>query len=397
MRLHTIIVPDEFGDWEFGLILVDEGSLYIDDKLLMDNSTDQLDGDLFFGNGTREEKGTIRLEKDKEYHLHIDFNNHNLVFFTIVFTIVRGFQIGRLEEASAIGKLVQDAVDLAARSEAVILTAGLTSDYAEEGFDRAQMRLPPGVDDMISRVLKANSNSNVVVKSGVQREMPWIDQATSGIQAFFGGNDQGNGLASVLFGEHNPSSKLPLTFPEQLEDFPSHPFFPGKKGISFYNEDVFVGYRHFVTRPTLPVIGSFGFGLSYTTFQLGEASKPIVDISTTEQTINVAIEIPVTNTGKVAAGEVVQCYIAAPSCPVPRPAYELGGFSKVYLQPGETKMAKISLDRGAFSYWETQLGGEGRWSVVDGEYKLLFGTSSTDLPVSSIVEVESGFTWRGIE
>jgi beta-glucosidase len=196
-------------------------------------------------------------------------------------------------------------------------------------------------------------------------------------------------LAAVLFGEHNPSSKLPVTFRDRVEDFPSHPFYPGKGGRAFYNEDIFIGYRS----STHQSFGAFGFGLSYTTFNIGEPTQPEVDQSTSDARVNVSLRVPVTNTGERQGAEVVQCYISAPKGNLPRPTIELAAFAKVKLQPGETKSPQLRFDRAAFSYWDTN---RDSWYVEAGRYTLRIGNASNALSVSVTIDVREGFSWRGL-
>jgi len=167
--------------------------------------------------------------------------------------------------------------------------------------------------------------------------MPWISEASTIVQAFFGGNETGNAIADVLFGKINPSSKLPVTFPAKLEDFPSHEGF-GQAIDTIYNEGIKVGYRYFDRAGGPRSLFPFGFGLSYTEFRFGNLTvKPTADYGA-------SVEVDVTNVGQVAGGEAVQVYVHDVSARVERPEVELKGFTKVFLEPGETKRAKVSLD-----------------------------------------------------
>lgn len=204
---------------------------------------------------------------------------------------------------------------------------------------------------------------------------------------FFGGNEAGSGLAAVLFGDHNPSSKLPVTFREKTQDFPCHPYYPGTRGQAIYNEDIFVGYRS-----QNPSIGAFGFGLSYTTFDIRDP-VPSLRHSSKDRSITIELSVSVKNTGSRPGAEVVQAYISAPKSDLPKAEIELAGFVKVSLEPGEEQSAKISFDRGAFSYWDVS---EDSWVVDAGEYTLRIGNSSDSLPLSLCVTIEEGFKWRGL-
>lgn len=253
---------------------------------------------------------------------------------------------------------------------------------------------------MISKVLDANSNAIVVIQSGTQCEMPWIAKAPALVQAFYGGNETGTGIASLLFGKHCPSSKLSLTFPERLEDVPSHPFFPGRDGHAFYNEEVFVGYRGMMSKP---LIGCFGHGLSYTTFSLDKPKVGKVNVDVSKKTISLKVDDDVKNTGdKFTGAEIVQCYISPPKdTPLPRPERELAGFARIELKPGESGTASMELERGAFSYFHPlkrldESAEDGCWVVQPGKYTIHIGTSLMDIKYSEEVNIEKGFHWMGL-
>ena len=212
---------------------------------------------------------------------------------------------------------------------------------------------------------------------------------SSDIQAFYGGNESGNGLAAVLFGEHNPSSKLPVTFRDTLEQFPSHPFFPGRGSAAFYNEDIFAGYRSLQH----PFLAEFGHGLSYTTFKIHQPNKPQINRSTAKKVLDVSISVSVTNTGKMAGAEVVQCYITPPTGDFVRPNIELAAFAKIHLDPQQSGSVTLKMDRGCFSFWNPD---EDHWEVAKGKYILRIGNSSASLPLLVDLEIGDAFTWRGL-
>lgn len=197
--------------------------------------------------------------------------------------------------------------------------------------------------------------------------------------------------------QHNPSSKCPVTFPLKLEDFPSHPFYPGKNDIAVYNEDVFVAYRHFVT-VNKPVLAAFGFGLSYTTFDIGKPQLGKLDLSKSKKSIKQTLTVQVTNSGNRDGAEVVQCYIESTKSSVPRPRLELAAFAKIELAAGASGEVSLKLERDAFSYWDDNRdvnGLIGAWVVEAGKYLVHVGNSSVDLPHVVEVELAKGFLWRG--
>jgi beta-glucosidase len=204
-------------------------------------------------------------------------------------------------------------------------------------------------------------------------------------------------IGDILFGHANPSAKLPVSFAHRLEDNPSHPFYPGPHGKSLYQEDIFVGYRGLAMRST-PVLGCFGHGLSYTTFNVSNARNGVQNVEVDRKSVSIEVEVDVQNTGNDRPGaEVVQVYVKPPSTTaVPRPARELADFQKVHLAPGESKAAKFKLERDALSYWFSVSETEGHWKVDAGKYEIEFGTSSEDIKQVLVVNIETGFEWQGL-
>ena len=204
----------------------------------------------------------------------------------------------------------------------------------------------------------------------------------------------------MVFGDADPSGRLPTTFPDRLEHNPSYGNFPGEAGQVRYGEGVLVGYRWYDAR-ALPTSFPFGHGLSYTTFSLGEPRLPITGVGAGELEAGdtVAVSVDVTNTGTRRGAEVVQCYVAPRDPAVTRPPKELKAFAKVWLDPGATTTVSLELGARAFAYWQptadrpvddpasaaipmfvTPEGQPAGWRVDPGTYDILIGSSSADLP-----------------
>lgn len=299
-----------------------------------------------------------------------------------------GVKTGRdLTDKRSQAELIKEAVELAKNSDFVIFVGGLNkSDFQDsEGNDRKDMGLPYHQDELISALAKANKNFTVVLVSGNAVEMPWVKEVPSIVQAWYLGSESGHALASVLAGDANPSGKLPFTFPVKLEDNSAHQLgeYPGNKEelaqgkgkdqqnpINIkYNEGIFVGYRWHDTKNIKPLF-SFGHGLSYTTFEIGQA-KADKAVITEDETIT--FTIPVKNTGKKAGAEVVQLYIRDVKSSLPRPLKELKGFEKIYLNPGEQKVVTITIDRSALSFFDPV---KHDWVAEPGDFEALIGNSS---------------------
>lgn len=284
-------------------------------------------------------------------------------------------------------ELTKEAVELAKNSDFVIFVGGLNkSDFQDsEGNDRKDMGLPYHQDELISALAKANKNFTVVLVSGNAVEMPWVKEVPSIVQAWYLGSESGHAIASVLAGDANPSGKLPFTFPVKLKDNSAHQLgeYPGNKEelaqgkgkdqqnpINIkYNEGIFVGYRWHDTKNIKPLF-SFGHGLSYTTFEIGQA-KADKAVITEDETIT--FTIPVKNTGKRAGAEVVQLYIRDVKSSLPRPLKELKGFEKIYLNPGEQKEVTITIDKSALSFFDPV---KHDWVAEPGDFEALIGNSS---------------------
>ena len=200
------------------------------------------------------------------------------------------------------------------------------------------------------------------------------------LYAWFAGQEIGNALADLIFGDFSPSGKLPTTFPRRLGDTPAFNNYPGERGEVVYGEGLFVGYRYYDSRALSPAF-CFGHGLSYTTFEYGPVSlgkdRYGGDANAQEP---VEFDINVTNSGLVAGAEVVQVYVSDPVCSVTRPPKELRAFQKVLLQPGETKRLHFTLASRALAFWDVS---RSDWTVETGEFLLHVGSSSADIRSSA--------------
>jgi beta-glucosidase len=213
--------------------------------------------------------------------------------------------------------------------------------------------------------------------SGSAVAMPFVDKVGAIVQAWYLGSEAGNALADVLTGKVCPSGKLPFTFPCEMADGPLKTVeqYPGvqvaeKRWQSYYTEGIYVGYRWYEAQKVKPLF-PFGYGLSYTTFEYGQA---IASSKTMGRTLK--IKVPVTNTGKVTGAEVVQLYLQDVEASVDRPIKELKGFEKVYLEPGQTRTVEFVIDREDLSFFDAD---RHEWVVEPGEFKALIAASSDDI------------------
>jgi beta-glucosidase len=273
------------------------------------------------------------------------------------------------------GDLAERAVTAARSADAVVYIGGLNHDpgYDCEGSDRKDMKLPYGQDELIQKIVAANPKT-VVVLVGTMVEMDrWLDKVPALIQAWYPGMEGGNALARVLFGDANPSGKLPATFPKILVDSPAHALgsYPGTNGTVTYSEGLLVGYRWFDTKDIDPQF-PFGFGLSYTTFKYSNLKL----IPGTNLVVTAQFEVK--NTGDLPGGEVAQLYIHQKKPGLPRPERELKGFQKVFLKAGESKIVSIPLNTAAFAFYDDR---RKSWVAEKDTFTIAVGGSSRNLPL----------------
>lgn len=283
-----------------------------------------------------------------------------------------------LDDAAQDPALTEQAVTAAQQADVVLLFLGLPAAYESEGFDRTTLDIPAKQVEVLDAVAAANPNVAVVLSNGSVVSLPWQGRAKAILETWLLGQAGGAALADVIFGDETPSGKLAQTIIDDVNDDPSAMNWPGEEGRVDYGEGVFVGYRYYDTfrkQVTYP----FGYGLSYATFDVHDATVAKTGPRTAEVTVTV------TNTSDVAGAETVQVYVAPPKAKVARPVHELKGFAKVALEPGESKNVAIALDDRAFAYWSERFDD---WHVEGGTYTVEVGVSSRDIISRFGVEID---------
>lgn len=283
-----------------------------------------------------------------------------------------------LDDAAQDPALTEQAVTAAQQADVVLLFLGLPAAYESEGFDRTTLDIPAKQVEVLDAVAAANPNVAVVLSNGSVVSMPWRGRAKAILETWLLGQAGGAALADVIFGDETPSGKLAQTIIDDVNDDPSAMNWPGEEGRVDYGEGVFVGYRYYDTfrkQVTYP----FGYGLSYATFDVHDATVAKTGPRAAEVTVTV------TNTSDVAGAETVQVYVAPPKAKVARPVHELKGFAKVALEPGESKNVTIALDDRAFAYWSERFDD---WHVEGGTYTVEVGVSSRDIVSRIDVEID---------
>jgi beta-glucosidase len=277
------------------------------------------------------------------------------------------------------GTWVDAAVEQRARSvDAVVLAVGFDANSELEDWDRT-FALPPGQNELIRKIAAANRNVVVVLTSGGAVDMNgWLEGVPALLQAWYPGQEGGTAIAEILFGDVNPSGRLPATFERRFEDNPTAANYYPQPGTNrvLYKEGVFVGYRGYEKNGTPPLF-PFGHGLSYTTYEykdLKVVSRPAA-VKTGRETLY-EVTFTVTNTGQRTGAAVPQVYVADGHSRIPRPPKELKGFAKILLQPGETQAVALPLDARAFAYYHAQ---SKRWRAEAGTFGILVGSSSAQI------------------
>ena len=295
-----------------------------------------------------------------------------------------GVSVGRsLYDTRTPSQLTDEAVEKAKQADVVIFFGGLNkAGYQDsEGHDRQQYGLPYGQDELIKALVEANPRLVYVNISGNCVAMPWLDKVPAVVQRWFIGSEAGNAIASVLFGDVNPSGKLPFTWYASLNQCGAHALntYPGtwREGHQIideeYKEGIFVGYRWTDRLKKEKPLFPFGHGLSYTTFEIGNLTADKKQMSADE---TITFTVDVTNTGSCAGAETVQLYIRDKKCSLERPYKELKGFQKVSVPSGATRQVSITIDKSALSFYDDRVG---EWVAEPGDFEALVGTSSADI------------------
>jgi beta-glucosidase len=354
----------ESGPYELALQGLGEGNgsrVFVDDKLVIDN---------------------WKIARALQPHVTLQFaaGPHKVVVEDFQSSGIGGtIRVGIVDQR----KLVSEAAKtLAAKADLIVIAAGFDPDSESEGADRT-FDLPFGQEELIRELSAANSKTVVAVTSGGNVDPSnWLDHVPAYVELWYPGEQGGTALAEVLFGAVNPSGRLPATFERRREDNPTFAnYYPeGNSKRVIYKEGVFVGYRgyeHNGVKPLFP----FGYGLSYTTFNYANFSvAPAAGSPDSLYTVS----FDITNAGDRAGADVAQVYVMDDHSKIARPAKELKGFSKVLLQPGETRHVSINLDARAFAYFDPAAK---QWRITPGTFGILVGRSSREILLKGSVAV----------
>lgn len=356
VRWTGFLIPDKTGTYSLGTFSDDGSRVWLDDKLVIDNGGEHGPGAVM-----RE----IPLVGSRRYRIRIDY-----------------FQAGGQAEMRLIWSKpyqenppwIQGAVRTAKSADAAVVVVGTNHAWDTEGSDKPNLNLMGDQARLISAVAKANPHTIVVLLNGSAVVMdPWLAHVPAVVEAWYPGMEGGQSIASVLFGDVNPSGRLPITFPKRTADVPAlaNGDYPPKDGVLRYDEGILMGYRWYDTKHVEPLF-PFGFGLSYTRFAYS-------GLHITKTGNGAHVSLRVRNTGRRAGKEVVELYLSDGHAPVLRPEKELKAFAKVDLKPGQATHVSFDLDPRAFAYYNVAKKG---WTIAPGRFRILVGSSSRDVKLS---------------
>lgn len=339
----------ESGKYQLGLQGNDGFRLFLDGKMIVDRWEK-----LSYSTQTAE----VNFTKNKEYDLKVEFReNRGEAHIELIWNY--GIPDGQ--------KDFDEALKLAEEVDHIIITAGI---HEGEFQDRSSLSLPGNQEEFIHRVSKLNKPTTVVLIGGSAiKTTSWKDEVGAILDVWYPGEQGGNAIAKVLFGIESPSGKLPITFPVEEGQLPlSYNHHPTGRGNDYYDLS---------GEPLYP----FGFGLSYTTFEISDLKLDKIKYTENETVI---AKVNVKNTGSTNGSEVVQLYVKDVLASVSRPVIELKGFQKVYLKPGESKQVTIELPIKELKFLDEKM----NWTVERGTYRIMVGNSSKNLPLKQNIEVQ---------
>ncbi len=371
-RVTMPFIPSISGEHLFGLTNAGLARLQLDGQTVLNNWEAFVPGTSYFGMGSVEKIHKAHLATGGQHELQVEF----------------GVNAGRPFGAVRLGvvpPLGDNAVELAAqaarKAQAVLVFVGLNADWESEGHDRQHMDLPDRQNELVSAVASQNPSTVVIVNAGAPVTMPWIEEVAAVMHVWYPGQEYGNAVTDLLFGEANPAGRLPITFPKRLQDTPAFTNYPGQGGQVRYGEGIFVGYRYYDFKDVEPLF-PFGHGLSYTSFAYSDLQIVAVEKEAASAFLISAI---VKNIGAFKGDEVVQLYVGPHTQSTSRPPKELKGFIRVTLAPGAESHVEFQISARDLAFYDVRTGG---WKAVAGTYTARLGASSRDIRLAGAIQLE---------
>ncbi|MDN3651591.1 glycoside hydrolase family 3 C-terminal domain-containing protein [Thalassotalea ponticola] len=366
VQMSATIKPFQSGTHTVNIKYRGNLAIYINDKLLFEQPTTTF----------TETSVDIDLDHSQSYNIVIEHDSQS------------DFVIG-LDDPSDRFVDKNTYMQAAASADAVIYFGGLSHGDDREAFDRTSMSLPGEQNKVIDNLLQANPNTVVFMVAGSAVEMPWVERAKAIVWGWYAGMEAGNAYAELLFGDVNPSGKLPITLPVSLEDSPAIALDDYNAQETLYKEGVFMGHRWFEQQDITPLFW-FGHGLSYSTFELSNMTIESGNYVSDDGTQGLyKINVDVTNTSNVAGSEVVQLYLQDHKASVPRPKKEFKGFQKVFLQGQETRSVSMILSKRDLSFWSID---DNDWRAEPGLFTVHLGVSANDIRTQKTLKYTAATT-----
>jgi len=353
------IVPPVTGTYTLRMVVGGEAKIYTDETGGSPIATASRD------DGRTTATAALQLQQGKPFLIRIEYTRQSGdASLNLTWQTPNSPQWATIEEA-------------ARKADTVIVVGGINHTLDTEGWDRPDMRFPADQQVLINRVAKQNPRTVVVMINGSPLELGgWLKNVPAVVEAWYPGLEGGNAIADILFGNVDPSGRLPFSWPKKLADSPSHVLGTQNHDEVDYKEGLLVGYRYYDTKNVEPQF-PFGYGLSYTNFSFGP-------LNAKEQGGNVSMKLAVKNTGSRAGIETVQVYVRPLTPSISRPQHELKAFKKVSLKAGESADVDFLLGPDAFSYFNVKTN---RWQVDPGEYEIQAGISSRKILRSAKITI----------
>jgi beta-glucosidase len=358
----TVTAPAT-GEYRFSLTVAGNARLFIGDKLVVSGDTEWIN--LNQGAPDQTFHGLVHLTAGQKVPIRLEYATDASIL---------GAELHLGWQPPEPGLRAQ-AVEAARKADVAVVFA---NDVTGEGMDRPSLSLPGDQDRLIEAVAKANRRTVVVLHTASAVLMPWHDKVAAIVEAWYPGQQSGDAIAKTLFGDVDPSGRLPVTFPASESQGPlaGHPErYPGIANVAEYGERLLVGYRFFDAKAQRPLF-PFGYGLSYTSWSLGRPKL-------TRDGDGYDVTVKVRNTGRRAGAQVVQLYVRAPAA-AGEPPRQLKAFRKVFLGPHRSTKVRLALTRSSLQVFDET---SNAFRAVPGEYRIYVGTSSRDLPRSTSVEL----------
>ncbi|KAL3475887.1 glycoside hydrolase superfamily [Aspergillus californicus] len=387
VRAIGSFTPTQSGNHYLAMSGLGRSKILINGKVVYEQKENCPDSMAFLLGGVKEPETQYSFEAGTTYTIEVVTTKPTSSGGLSLLDGIIGFRLGFMTEKDHNQDLLSEAVEVAKSCDFAIVFTGHTPEWETEGQDQVSFHLPSNgsQDRLVAAVGAANPNTIVVNCTGVAVAMPWLEDVKAVVQAWFPGQEAGNAIADVLTGAVNPTGRLPMSFPRKLEDAPAHGNFPGefiekdgKRELHVnYEEGIFVGYRHYdrSEENRSKVLFPFGYGLSYTTFTQANHKATVTGE-------NIELTADITNAGSCAGAEVVQVYAGAKLAVPENPVKELVGFSKVYLEPGETKSASVIFTTRQLAHFSEQTG---KWELQSGDYEVSVGQSVRDITGTATV------------